>query len=214
MFAIMDDIDRLVAYIKKMLSDAYPDIMSSAMPTPRRMHMRDVWKEFANVDLDTCLERQALFAICVKKGYGVEANESYEDLFYRIFLNEIEPKLVEPIIIHHYPKAMAALAKIDPNDPGYAERFELYAKGIELANAFSELTDMEEQRQRFEAEQENRNQNNMVVYSIDEDFLDALQEIPSAAGIALGVDRLVQLYAGCKDIDDVIPLPASKLFNP
>lgn len=213
MNAIMDDIDEMLALIYNALGRTYPEYMQSAPQTPRRIHMRHAWREYTGTDLDAYIDRKNLFELCKKRGYRTNEHESYEDLFYRIFLHEIEPNLTTPTIIHHYPKAMAALAKIDPNDSAYAERFEFYINGMELANAFSELTDPDEQRQRLEHEQEKRTQNGATTYPIDEDFLRALADIPSAAGIALGIDRLVQIYTGCKDISDVIPLPASQLFK-
>jgi lysyl-tRNA synthetase class 2 len=136
-------------------------------------------------------------------------------LFYTIFLNEIEPKLGfdAPTIVHHYPAQMAALSKISDEDNRYAERFELYATGVELANAFSELTDVKEQRMRLEHEQQERKNRGMSVYPLDENFLDAIEQLPPCAGIAFGLDRCIQLLLGCQSIDDVLVLPCSKLFE-
>src|SRR3989338_313328 len=134
-----------------------------------------------------------MLELCRQKGFTVRDDEPYEDLFYRIFLNEIEPKLdtKNPLIIHHYPGPMAALAKLSGTDTGYAERFELYWKGMELANAFTELTDVKEQRQRLLEEQTLRRRLGKDAYDIDEEFLGALAHMPPSPSIALGVDRLV-----------------------
>src|SRR3989338_9480366 len=139
-----------------------------------------------------------MLELCRQKGFTVRDDEPYEDLFYRIFLNEIEPKLdtKNPLIVHHYPKPMAALAKLSGTDTGYAERFELYWKGMELANAFTELTDVKEQRRRLEEERERRQALKKDVFDIDADFLEAVARMPPSAGIALGVDRLVMAITG------------------
>ena len=128
-------------------------------------------------------------------------------------MNKIEPQLQEPTILYDYPAPMASLARLKPEDPRYAERFEVYWKGIELGNAFSELTDPDEQRRRFETEQEVRRSLGKSVYSIDEDFLSALSRMPPSGGIALGVDRLLMCLLGCKDIEEVVPFPASYAFK-
>jgi lysyl-tRNA synthetase class 2 len=180
-----------------------------------RLHMRDVWQRYAGVNLDDYLERDQMFALCEQKGYKPKTSESYEDLFYRIFLNEIEPHLGvhSPTIVHHYPACMAALSRLSPIDPRYAERFEVYVGGLELANCFSELVDSAEQFRRLQKDQEDRKQAGKEVFPIDMEFIEALKTMPPSAGIALGVDRLVQLFTGCKNIDDVLVLPASQLFD-
>ncbi len=179
-----------------------------------RVHMKQVWKEYAGLDLDTLLTVDTLLRACINKGYRPDKSEQYEDLFYRIFLNEVEPRLAEcgPLILHHYPAQMAALSNISEQDPNYAERFEVYVDGVEIANAFTELTDADEQLERLREEQNLRQKLGKPVYMIDMEFIDALRSMPPSAGIALGFDRLVQVFTGCKNIDDVLVLPASKLF--
>lgn len=135
--------------------------------------------------------------------------EGYDDAFFRLFLDRVEPWLGRgrPIFLTEYPARMAALARLKPDDPTVAERFELYAGGLELANAFSELTDADEQRRRFLAEQEERRAAGREVYPLDEDFLDDLGRLPPSAGVALGVDRLVMLAAGAAVIGEVMAFP-------
>ncbi len=219
MYDIMDDCEALFAYISKQITDnAY---FRSLLPNAvlqrswKRVHMRDLWQQYLGINLDEYLTVDAMYELNQQHGFYPQKNEPYEDLFYRLFLNKIEPHLGidEPVIVHHYPAQMAALARIDVADPLYAERFEIYIEGVELANAFGELTDVKEQTKRLEEEREQRKQAGKDVFDIDQEFVDALEGIHTAAGIALGVDRLVQLFTGCKNIDDVLVLPASKLFN-
>jgi len=182
----------------------------------KRVSMKEIWMDTINVNLDEHLTRQTMYKLCRERGYNPAENESYEDLFYRIFLNEIEPTFNIPhsaFIIYNYPAPMAALAKLSESDPGYAERFEVYVNGMELANAFSELTDADEQRARLEEERELKKTLGKTVYNIDEDFLEAVGNMPKSAGIALGVDRLVQILLGEDNIDNVLTLPMSKLFS-
>lgn len=205
MEAIMDDLDALFQFVA-------PERFIEEI---ERRHMRDVWQQYVGVDLDDYLTTERMYQLCRERGYTVNPDEPYEVLFYTIFIPEIEHHLGKdiPTIIHHYPVQMAALAVLDSDDTRYAERFELYVDGVELANAFTELTDADEQRRRLVAEQQERKQRGMSVYDLDEDFLEAVGAMPPAAGIAFGVDRFVQLVLGCKNIDDVLVLPASKLFK-
>jgi elongation factor P--(R)-beta-lysine ligase len=144
-------------------------------------------------------------------GIAPHQGDAWEDLFFRIFLDKIEPQLGigAPTVLYDYPIAMAALARVKPGDPRLAERFELYVCGLELANAFSELTDAAEQRARFRRDQDKRRARYGAAYPIDEDFLAALAQMPESAGIALGLDRLVMLASGADRIDDVLWAPVT-----
>jgi lysyl-tRNA synthetase class 2 len=124
-----------------------------------------------------------------------------------------EEGVLRPMIMYDYPAQMAALARRKPTDPRYAERFEVYVAGIELANAFSELTDPREQLSRFRAEQKLRKKLGRIVYPIDMDFIRALRHMPPAGGVALGVDRLVMLLTDAKRIEEVMLFPARELFD-
>lgn len=209
-YALMDDVENLFQYIFQNIKNISTDAIKF-----ERMHMRDLWKEYVGVNLDEYLEKEKMFALCVERGFYPSADEAYEDLFYRIFLNEIEPKLATRggVIVHHYPKQMAALSRISETELGYAERFEVYINGLELANAFGELTDSAEQIKRLEEEKELRQKLGKDVYDIDEEFVEAVGNMPPSSGIALGIDRLVQHFTACQNIDSVIALPASKLFK-
>jgi len=145
---------------------------------------------------------------------GVEAEETFamaahdEDRFYRLLVDRVEPAieaLDHALFLDEYPASQASLARTKPGDPRVAERFELYVAGVELCNGFGELTDATEQRSRFEADQATRRERGLPVYPIDERFLAALAEgIPPCSGNALGVDRLVALACGTREIADVM----------
>ncbi len=143
-------------------------------------------------------------------GIAPHDGDDWEDLFFRIFLDRIEPLLGVgvPTVLYDYPISMAALARPKPEDPRLAERFELYVCGLELANGFGELTDAAVQRKRFLADQQKKQALYGTAYPIDEDFLAALEfGLPESSGIALGVDRLVMLASGADTIEDVLWAP-------
>ena len=136
-----------------------------------------------------------------------------KDQFDEILVEHIEPRLGadRPIFLYDYPAPLAALSKIKKSDPAVAERFELYIGGMEMANGFSELTDADEQRRRFEEASEVRAAKHWSHYDMPEKFLTALQNMPEAAGIALGIDRMMMLLANTAIIDDVIAFPPETL---
>ncbi|NJM84450.1 MAG: EF-P lysine aminoacylase GenX, partial [Tabrizicola sp.] len=136
---------------------------------------------------------------------------TWSDMVSRVLVDRVEPHLGlgRITILDHYPAAEAALARRVPGDPRLAERFEVYACGVELANGFGELTNPAEQRRRFEAEMDEKQRIYGERYPVDEDFLSALQLMPEASGIAMGFDRLVMLAAGAPRIDDVIWTPVA-----
>lgn len=143
-------------------------------------------------------------------GYRCAPDDRWDDVFFRLFLDRIEPNLGNgrPTVLIDYPACMAALARIKPDDPRLCERFEVYSCGLELANAFGELTDADEQRRRFEADLEFRQSRYGDALPIDEDFLSALEfGMPPSAGIALGFDRLVMLATAATSVEDVLWAP-------
>ncbi len=136
-----------------------------------------------------------------------------KDCFEEVMVNQIEPHLgtTRPLFLYDYPAALGALARLKPDNSLVAERFELYIAGIELCNGFSELTDPLEQRKRFKAEQEIRKSNHKPVYPMPQNFLTALNDMPDACGNALGIDRLVMLFADTRVIDDVVAFTPEEL---
>lgn len=181
----------------------------------RRLTVAEAFERFCGIDLLATVpdpldpDATLLAAEARRIGLFVSERDRWEDVFFRIMLDRIEPHLGdgEPTILCEYPISMAALSRPSTRDPRVAERFELYVCGLELANAFSELTDGREQRRRFEADQALKERLYGVRYPIDEDFLSALEIMPDCAGIALGFDRLAMLLAGAETIEDVLWAP-------
>lgn len=166
-----------------------------------RLSVCDAFKRYANIDLGICLDDRDAFASIA--GVRVIENDGWDDIFHAVMAEKIEPKL-ERTILYDYPVSMAALSRKKESDSRFAERFELYLNGIEIANAFSELTDETEQRMRFESEMKEKMRLYGEYYPADEVFFDALKNgMPESAGIALGLDRLVMVITGNKDIHDV-----------
>ncbi|MGU3655726.1 MULTISPECIES: EF-P lysine aminoacylase EpmA [unclassified Methylobacterium] len=185
---------------------------------PERLTLAEAFDRFAGIDLLSSVttsgatDRDALAAAVAGAGLRVVPDDTWADLFSRVLVARIEPHLGlgRPTILCEYPISEAALARPAPHDPRVAERFELYACGVELANAFGELTDPEEQRRRFEAEMAEKQRVYGERYPIDDDFLAALAVMPEASGIALGFDRLAMLACGATRIEDVIWTPVAE----
>jgi len=175
---------------------------------PERLTVAEAFRRHAGVDLfATTGSAERLSAA---SGVAMHAGDSWEDVFFRIMFDRIEPRLGmgRPTILCEYPISMAALARAKPGDPRVAERFELYVCGVELANAFGELTDPDIQRDRLEADMDQKEELYGVRWPVDADFLAALDHgLPDCAGIALGFDRLVMLVTGASHIEDVLWLP-------
>ena len=185
-------------------------------PPWERLTVVEAFRRYAGMNLLSSLTRGALARVSRKKGYRVRRDDLWEELFHEIFLNEIEPKLGrgKPTIIYDYPIALAALSQKKRNDPRFAERFEFYIEGLELGDAYSELTDWKEQQSRFRAEQKERDRLGKTAHPIDTDFITALKAgMPKAGGIAVGVDRLSMLFANVTDIADTLFFPARDLFS-
>jgi elongation factor P--(R)-beta-lysine ligase len=177
----------------------------------QRISVAEAFERHCGIDLlATTEDLSALSAAARNIGIAPHAGDDWEALFFRIFLDRIEPRLGHgaPTILYDYPLSMAALSRRSAADPRLAERFEVYVCGLELANAFGELTDAAEQRARFAADQAKKQALYGKTYPIDEDFLAALEwGLPECAGIALGFDRLVMLATGAADIEEVLWAP-------
>lgn len=173
-----------------------------------RLSVSAAFERYAGMDLAACLGDVPKFAAAAEQaGVRVIESDAWDDIFHAVMAAKIEPYLGDgaPCILYDYPAAMAALARKKPEDPRFAERFELYICGVELANGFGELADPAEQRARFEADMAEKERLYGERFPIDEDFLAALEHgMPESGGIALGVDRLVMLATDAKDISQVL----------
>lgn len=211
---IMDDTEQMIKQVgSKLKIDCFslPDTVNGLLTVPisgrwQRVSMKDVWKQYVGVNLDQYLVLESMRELAAKRGYPIANGDEYEDLFYKIFLNEIEPLLGadNPVFVYDYPTIMTSLSR-PAVTPGYSQRFELYVGGMELANAFGELTDPALQLYNLERDKQKRKDLGRELYPIDMDFISALGSgMPPAGGIALGLDRLVMLLTGAKDISEVI----------
>lgn len=184
---------------------------------PERLSVAEAFDRYAGIALlDTIAsngetDRDHLAHLMTKSNLRVAGDDTWADLFSRAIVECVEPKLGigRATILDEYPTSEAALARRTESDSRVAERFELYACGVELANAFGELTDPVEQRRRFEAEMQEKQRIYGETYPLDEDLLSALLIMPQASGIALGFDRLVMLATGAPRIDLVIWAPVA-----
>jgi lysyl-tRNA synthetase class 2 len=151
----------------------------------RRISVSEAFDRYASLTLKTALEKGC---------------------FSEVMVQEIEPRLrlTGPTFMYDYPASFAALARLKPDNPKFAERFECYIAGLELANGFSELIDAKEQRARFEMDQQHRHDLGKKGYPMPERFLKSLEHMPDAAGVALGIDRLAMIFADRPKIDDVV----------
>ena len=181
----------------------------SLRPPFERLTCREAFSRYAGFDPLT-LDAQAFAQAARACGVRPATDASWDDLFTQVLLERIEPALGidRPTYLTEYPASQAALARLKPSDPRVAERFELYAGGLELANGFSELCDSREQRERLREEQELRRRLGRDVFPLDEKFLSALDRIGEAGGVAVGFDRLLMLLTGAETIADVLLFPA------
>ena len=216
------DMDDLIAETAALLRAVLPGTVrvrgvETSLDRIERLTVAEAFDRYTGADvLGTGGDAPALAA---QAGARLRENENWEDLFFRLLLEKIEPNLgrAHPTFLTHWPAAQAALARRDPADPRVAERFELFVCGIELANAFVELTDPVEQRARFLADRARRHAlrgpgQREDGWPLDEDFLAALAEgMPDASGIAMGFDRLAMLAAGADRIGQVLWLPPADL---
>jgi lysyl-tRNA synthetase class 2 len=179
-----------------------------------RLTTRDALLRHAGIDWRAHPDPAGFREAATRAGFGpIPTDDTWDDVFHRVMITAVEPHLGRgrPTALTEYPARMAALARLKPGDPEVAERFEIYVAGVEIANAFSELTDPGEQRRRFEAEQAERWRLGRPVYPIDEKLLEALGRLPPCAGIALGLDRLLMLGLDAASLDEVLPFAGDRL---
>jgi lysyl-tRNA synthetase class 2 len=178
-----------------------------------RTTVRELLRRHAGIELAGDESAEALREKGAAAGVYLGQARAWDDVFFQIFLERVEPALARerPTFVFDWPAPLGALARRHPADPRLVERFELYAGGLELANAFGELTDAAEQRARFTAEAVERAARGKAVYPIDERLLAALPRMPPTAGVALGFDRLVMWALGAADIREVVAFAADEV---
>jgi lysyl-tRNA synthetase class 2 len=203
--ALMDETE---TYLRAVLP---PEVACRGVRTDlsrfERLSMAEAFRRHADCDVLASLGDAG--GLARDAGAALREGEGWEDLFFRLLLERVEPHLGRdrPTFLTRWPAPLAALARRDPADPRVALRFELFVCGIELANAFEELTDPAEQRCRFEADRARRHAAAGPDWPVDEDFLAAVGVMPPASGIALGFDRLAMIAAGAARMEDVLWLP-------
>jgi elongation factor P--(R)-beta-lysine ligase len=217
--------ESLMADCALLLSDAaraagtqtlrWRDRAADPFATPERLTVTDAFARFAKIDLMTTLpnakpDLAKMITAAKTAGIRLADDDTWSDIFSRVLVEKIEPHLGvgAPTLLYEYPLPEAALAR-PASDPRLAQRFELYACGVELANGFGELTDPAEQQRRFEAAMAEKQSRYGTRYPIDPDFIAALATMPDASGIALGFDRLVMLATGATSIEQVLWAPVA-----
>jgi len=209
---IMRDCENLINFLN---SQPATRKLNNFSPPWQRISIKQSFQKYAGVNLDEFLDPQKARQICQKKGYQASENSTWEQLYHQIFLNEIEPKLPKekPLILYDYPAPLAALARLKPTNPRYAERFEFYLAGLEIGNGYSELIDPQEQEKRLRQDIEARKSLGMRLFDYDKEFVEAVKNLPPCGGIAVGVDRLIMALTGAKTISEVLPFPTQKIFS-
>jgi lysyl-tRNA synthetase class 2 len=200
---IMNDTEDLVRHVAQALAGGAEITVGNA-----RINLSEA---FERLPVGEAFERYAR----VPEAEAIELASTDETRFFRLLIEEVEPRLAaeaRPIFLVDWPAPLASLARLKAGDARVCERFELYIGGVELCNGFGELTDPREQRDRFERDRSARAAAGKPVYPIDERFIAALEEgMPPAAGNALGVDRLIALCLGRDDIASIQAFPAEWL---
>src|SRR3989454_6686590 len=180
---------------------------------PELLTVAQAFERFAEIDLLATISNgegdRAALAAAAGVRVRVTDDDTWSDIFSKLLVEHVEPNLGQGrlTVLFEYPAPEAALARAKPSDPRVAERFEIYACGVELANGFGELTDAGEQRHRFTLAMDEKQRRYGERYPLDEDFLDAVAKMPEASGVALGFDRLVMLASGALRIDQVVWTP-------
>lgn len=211
---LMEDCVRLLRYVAdkmEMKGFSYKQHVCDPHGEWDNMSVVEAFDRYADIDLESVLNSPKKFAAAAEEqGVRVTEDDSWSDIFHAVMAEKIEPHLGvgTPTILYDYPVSEAALSQKKLEDKRFAERFELYVCGVELANAFGELTDAKEQRKRYKDEMKLKAELYGEEYPIDEDFLKALEYgMPQSAGIALGIDRLVMLACGADNINQVLWAP-------
>lgn len=230
---LMDDCEELLLHLCSHIKNQKSKIKNNTIiyqnnkinftPPWNRISLSDALKKYAYIDFDVITEKgnnlplnkmfpvEKIAKIAEKKGYKVSKNNTWEEIFNQIFLNEIEPELSiskKPVILYDYPLVLSGLAKTKKYDNRLVERFEIYIKGIELADCYSELTDWRQQQQRFNYEMKLIQKKRKTSIVTDQQFIESLKKgLPQCSGIAMGIDRLIMLLSDAGSIAETIVFP-------
>jgi elongation factor P--(R)-beta-lysine ligase len=214
--AVVEDCVALIAEAARTTGTAlfsFRGRIADPFAAPERLTVADAFARFAGIDLLATVVQgrpdRAALAATASRCVRVADDDTWSDIFSKVLVAHVEPKLGQGrlTVLHDYPAPEAALARVKPSDPRVAERFEIYACGVELANGFAELTDAREQRSRFVAAMDEKQRRYGERYPLDEEFLAAVAQMPPSSGVALGFDRLVMLATGATRIDQVVWTP-------
>lgn len=226
-FEVMNDFSKMLGFICQSLKIDEKNFIyqgrtfNLSAPYPK-FSVAELFKKYLNLNEDELFDLSAICRKALELGYDLSGlrplskDLAWEEVYNQLFLNEIEPKLMQfnqPVIVYDYPALQTALARKTKKDLRFAERFEVYLAGMEIGNAFGELTDAILQKKGLEADLNLRREMGKKEQKIDQDFLDALESgLPECSGMAVGIDRLVMLFANIENIDEILLFPASELF--
>jgi lysyl-tRNA synthetase class 2 len=205
--AIMTDLERALCAAEEAVAPGRR--LFTQIPF-ERLTVQDAFTRYAGIDVRAHSTGTSLKAAAEALGVYTGSSTAFDDVFFHIFLERVERHLGQrrPTFLIEYPASMASLARLKPGDPLVAERVELYASGLELANGFSELTDPAEQRRRLLEERSFRERLGRPAFDLDERFLAAVGRMPPSGGIAVGLDRILMLMLEANEIAEVLLFPA------
>lgn len=223
--SVLKDLEGMVEYVGEQLNRSINKSLNHLSYQGKEYDLGSPWEKitvaeafekYAGIDTETMLDETRLRNAGISKGYQVDEKTTWEEIWNQMIANEIEPKLgvCKPTIMYDFPLAQAVLAKKKASDPRFAERWEMYIGGLEIANCFSELTDWKEQMRRCEENLVERAAIGKTTFPMDRDFIEALKQgMPESGGIAVGIDRLVMLLTDAATIDEVLFFPGNELFS-
>jgi lysyl-tRNA synthetase class 2 len=197
---------------------SFRDCSIDPFANPEHIRVCEAFERYAGIDLLAAmpargLDRRVFASMAIDSGVHVPDDDTWEDIFSRVLVEKIEPRLGQgrATVLYEYPAAMSALARPRDEDPRFADRFEIYVCGVELANGYAEFNDPIEQRRRLAMQMHEKERLYHERYPIDDDFIAALKAMPPACGVALGFDRLVMLAAGATHIEQVLWTPVQEV---
>lgn len=216
---LMKLMEKFFAYLLKKINGGEMKIVYEKetvdfTPPYERITFRDILMKFGNCDIEKYPDRESMAEKARELNLEILPSDDRGKIMDEIFKKIVRPKIINPVFVINHPIELSPLAKKIPEDPRYTERFQLLVAGTELVNAFSELNDPQDQRERFVAQQEMREAGDAEAMRIDEDFIEALEHgMPPTAGLGMGIDRLTALLTNSHNIKEVILFPTLKPLN-